>query len=119
MSPTRHLSLLHAHDLGTKDDTLLVRRRLESQTERTLDPVALATTAALLSAKDVELGLDRLGDVLAAAEMTFLETNATRTVDALEGFGVDRRQVGNGALGQVLAEATTKTDAAGEAAVVP
>ena len=108
---------LHALDFRAKDDTLLVRRRPEAQTERTLDPIALATATALFIAKDVELGLDRLGNVLAAPKMTFLESNATRTVDALESFGVDRGEVGSGPLGQMLTVAATEADAAGEAVV--
>ena len=117
MSPLSLYRHLHTLDFRAKDDTLLVRRRPEAQTERTLDPIALATATALLIAKDVELGLDRLGNVLAATKMTFLESNATRAVDALESLGVDRREVGCGPLGQMLTVATPEADAAGEAVV--
>lgn len=105
---------LHALDFRAIDDTLLVRRRFEAQPERTFDPVGFTSAATLLVAQCIELGLDRLGDELAATDMTFLESNATRTVDATEGLGEDRGKVGRGSWGQVLAESTTETDTAGE-----
>ena len=89
VSPCHYRLQLHTLDFRAKDDTLLVRRCPEAQTEVTLDPVALATAAALLIAKDVELGPDRLRDVLAATKMTLLESNAARAVDALKSLRVD------------------------------
>lgn len=62
-----------------------------------------------------ELRPDRLGDVLAAPDMTLLEPDAARAVYSLEGLGVDRREVGIGPHRQVLAVHAAEADPTREA----
>lgn len=93
----------------------MVRGGLESLAERAFHPIALASPAALLVAEDVEVRFNRLGDKVAAAEMAFLEPHAARTVDSLEGLGVDGGEVCAGTYGQVLAESAAEANSAGKA----
>lgn len=105
-------------DFGAKDDALVVLGGPEALAKRTLHPIVLAPATALLLRVGAELGHDRLGDECAAPDVTLLEPNAACAIDALEGFGVDGREVCVGAHGQVLAEATAEADPAGEAGLL-
>lgn len=93
-----------ALDLGTIDDATTVLRVPESLAECAFHPITLAPTGGLVLG--AQLVPNPLGDVLAATEVTFLEPDIARAVDALEGLGIDGRQLGTGPGGQMLAETT-------------